>query len=225
MKLIIWFAKNPIAANFLMVVIIAGGLLGLSMAKRYALPPIPQNQLEIDILYPNAGPSEVEQALCIPIEEALYVLEGIKNINSFATQGKCELFVEFDPTLGSISRFQSAVQAKITAIPTLPKAAEGLKIEEVKTGVTQSFIVMTHAPSFSLFPEIYKDCQAQLVARDWGNLNWQWKLRGGAEFDRTPSIDGTGEALTIHDIEQTELVQNSEEREKLLFKALRELIK
>ena len=134
MKLIIWFAKNPIAANFLMVVIIAGGLLGLSVAKRYTLPPIPQNQLEIDILYPNAGPSEVEQALCIPIEEAIYVLEGIKNINSFATQGKCELFVEFDPTIGTVSRFQSAVQAKINGISTLPKAAEGLKIEEVKTG-------------------------------------------------------------------------------------------
>lgn len=134
MKLIVWFAKNPIAANFLMAVIIAGGLLGLSMAKRYTLPPIPQNQLEIDILYPNAGPGEVEQALCIPIEEALYVLEGIKNINSFATQGKCEMFVEYDPAIGPVSRFQTAVQAKIDAISTLPKATEGLKIEEVKTG-------------------------------------------------------------------------------------------
>ena len=64
MKLIIWFAKNPIAANFLMILIIAGGALGLSMVNRYTLPPAPQNQLEIDILYPNAGPSEVEQALC-----------------------------------------------------------------------------------------------------------------------------------------------------------------
>lgn len=99
------------------------------------------------------------------------------------------------------------------------------KIDEVKTAVTQSFIVMTHAPSFSLFPEIYKDIQAQLIARDWGNLNWQWKLRGAADFDRTPRIDGTGETLSLHDIEQTELVQNSEEREKILFKALRELIK
>jgi hypothetical protein len=99
------------------------------------------------------------------------------------------------------------------------------KIEEVKAAVTQSFIVMTHAPSFSLFPEIYKDCQTQLIARDWGNLNWQWKLRGAADFDRTPRIDGTGETLSLHDIEQTELVQNSEEREKILFKALRELIK
>ena len=134
MKLIIWFVKNPIAANFLMIIIIAGGALGLSVVDRYTLPPAPQNQLEIDILYPNAGPSEVEQALCIPIEEAIYVLEGIKNINSFAMQGKCELFVEFDPAIGSATRFQTAVQAKIDAIPTLPKAAEGLKIEEVKTG-------------------------------------------------------------------------------------------
>ncbi len=44
------------------------------------------------------------------------------------------------------------------------------------------------------------------------------------DFDRTARIDGTT-GLTIHDLEQTELVQNSEEREKLLFKALRELVK
>lgn len=118
---------------------------------------------------------------------------------------------QFDPSRVSLQHISSARNLR--------------KIEEVKAGVVQSFIVMTHAPSFSLSPEIYRDCEAQLIARDWGNLNWQWKLRGSADFDRTPRIDGTGNTLSLHDIEQTELVQNSEEREKLLFRALRELIK
>ncbi len=99
------------------------------------------------------------------------------------------------------------------------------KIDEVKAAVSKSFIVLSHAPSCALAAEIYKDCRAQLIARDWGNLNWQWKLRGSADFDRTPRIDGTGETLSLHDLEQTELVQSSEEREKLLLKALRELVK
>lgn len=38
MKLIVWFARNPIAANFLMLLIIAGGILGLTIAKRYTIP-------------------------------------------------------------------------------------------------------------------------------------------------------------------------------------------
>ena len=82
MKLVIWFAKNPIAANLLMLLIIAGGVLGLHQAKRYTFPPEPQNLLQITAAYPSAGPSEVEQALCIPIEEAIQELEGIKSIQS-----------------------------------------------------------------------------------------------------------------------------------------------
>ena len=133
MKLIIWFAKNPIAANFLMILIIAGGLLGISISKRYTVPPAPQNQLQIEIAYPSAGPAEVEQALCVPIEEAIHELEGIKNINSIAFQTRCEVIVEFDPAIGS-ARFQAAVQAKIDAITVFPKGIEKLKIQELKTG-------------------------------------------------------------------------------------------
>ncbi|MDP3664113.1 MAG: efflux RND transporter permease subunit [Nitrosomonas sp.] len=133
MKLIIWIARNPIAANFLMLLIIAGGMSGLMISKRYTVPPAPQNQLKIEIAYPSAGPSEVEQALCIPIEEAIHELEGIKAIHSTAHQGQCEVIVEFDPTIGS-ARFQAAVQAKIDAVTVFPQGIEKLKIQELKTG-------------------------------------------------------------------------------------------
>ena len=99
------------------------------------------------------------------------------------------------------------------------------KIDAVKSAVARSFVVFSHAPSQALFPKIYQECRAQLIARDWGNLNWQWKLRSGPAFDSNPRIDGTSQLLSIHDLEQTELVQNSEEREKLLFLALRDLVK
>ncbi|MBP6057485.1 MAG: efflux RND transporter permease subunit [Nitrosomonas sp.] len=133
MKLIIWFARNPVAANFLMLLIIAGGLLGLTISKRHTVPPAPQNQLQIEINYPGAGPAEVEQALCIPIEEAIHDLEGIRHINSTANWAQCEMIVEFDPAIGS-ARFQAAVQAKIDTVTVFPKGTEKLKIQELKTG-------------------------------------------------------------------------------------------
>jgi multidrug efflux pump subunit AcrB len=142
MKLIIWFAKNPIAANFLMLIIIAGGVMGLHLSKRYTVPPAPQNQLEIEIAYPGASPAEVEQALCIPIEEAIHDLEGIKHINSMANQAECEIIVEFDPKMDAM-RFQAAVQARVDSITVFPKQAEKLKIKELKTGTT-ALTIMVH---------------------------------------------------------------------------------
>lgn len=132
MKLVIWFAKNPIAANFLMLLIIAGGLQGLNIAKRYNIPPAPKQQLQIEVDYPGAGPSEVEKAVCIPIEEAIHDLEGIRHINSIARQGNCEVIVEFDPTINTL-QFQASIQARMNLIATFPKEIERQRILESKT--------------------------------------------------------------------------------------------
>lgn len=142
MKLIVWFAKNPIAANFLMLLIIAGGILGVTMAKRYTIPPAPQNQLQIEIDYPGASPAEAERALCIPIETAMHDLEGIRQINATAYQAQCEVIVEFDPKI-DVARFQANVQARMDRITVFPKGAEKLRIKELKTGTT-AVTVMVH---------------------------------------------------------------------------------
>jgi hypothetical protein len=97
---------------------------------------------------------------------------------------------------------------------------------QVKKAVAESFIVLAHPVSALLDGKVYDECRAQLLGRDWGALTWQWKLRNGPDFDTNSRIDGAPfNPLTIYDLEQTELVQNSEEREKLLFRALRELVK
>lgn len=142
MKLIIWFARNPVAANFLMLIIIAGGFLGLSISKRYTVPPAPQNQIQIEIGYPGASPAEVERALCIPIEEAIHDLAGIRHINTTAHQAECEIFIEFDPAIDPV-HFQATVQARMERISSLPKGAEKLRIREVTTD-TAAVIVMVY---------------------------------------------------------------------------------
>lgn len=141
MRLIVWFAKNSVAANLLMLLIIVGGLYSLSVAQRYVYPPEPQHQLRIEIANDGASPGEVEQTLCIPIEEAIHDLEGLKHINSVANQALCSVTVEFDPAIGS-TRFQSTVQARLDAITAFPKEAEKLTVRELKSGVFATIVVV-----------------------------------------------------------------------------------
>jgi len=106
------------------------------------------------------------------------------------------------------------------------KTARALRASvQVKKAVAESFVVLAHPASQLLDGKLYEECRTQLLGREWGALSWQWKLRNVPGFDTNPRIEGAGCALTIYDLEQTELVQNSEERERLLFKALRELVK
>ncbi len=104
-------------------------------------------------------------------------------------------------------------------------ARELRAIPEVRSAVGSSFIVLEHPASVSLDRGFYRECSAQLMGRDWGSLSWQWKLKGFADLDSETWITSNNEALTIYDLEQCELVQDSAERERMLLKALRELVK
>ena len=128
------------------------------------------------------------------------ILEAGQNINSF------------DPVKVRVEHFTSARSLRSS--------------EAVKAAVKESFVVLIHPASLAVNKDLYESCRAQLLGREWGALNWQWNLRGAPAFDANPRIDAISDSpLTIYDLEQTELVQNSEERERLLFKALRELVK
>lgn len=104
------------------------------------------------------------------------------------------------------------------------QSAKGLRATaSVRQAVKASFRVLVHPASRSGREKIFDELQAQLIARDWGSLTWQWKLQGLGDLAETLRVDAG--KLTIYDLEQTELVQNSVERERLLIKALRELVK
>lgn len=97
--------------------------------------------------------------------------------------------------------------------------------ETLRLAVATSFVVLDHPPSVNRDRAFYRECKTQLVGREWGALNWQWKLKGLPGFDSQPKISSGEKPLTIYDLEQTELVQDSAERERMLLKALRELVK
>jgi len=105
-------------------------------------------------------------------------------------------------------------------------AAKELRASDiVRSAVRESFLVLQHAPSIAHDVDFFNECQAQLLGRDWGHLNWQWQLKGHPALETYPRIDTPDEPLTIYDLEATELVQDSAERERMIIKALRELVK
>ena len=76
-----WFTDNRVAANLLMIAIMLGGVLSLPLLDREVMPGIPLDMIQIDVDYPGATPAEIEERICIRIEEAIHDLEGIKSIN------------------------------------------------------------------------------------------------------------------------------------------------
>lgn len=118
-----WFARNHVAANLMVGVIVLGGLASLSAIPQKSFPDLEIPVINVSVEYLGAAPEEVEEGVCIRIEEQLDGLEGIERIVSTSNEGLCavrlELFEDADE-----SRALDDVKNRIDAIDTFPEETE-----------------------------------------------------------------------------------------------------
>ena len=77
-QMIKWFSRNHVAGNFLMMALLIAGLTTWFSLKKEIFPEIAIDAVAVNIPYPNATPEEAERGVCIPVEEAVADLQGIK---------------------------------------------------------------------------------------------------------------------------------------------------
>lgn len=130
--LVTWFAENNIAANILMLLIVVGGLTSLKQISKEVNPTIRLDQIKITVSYRGAGPKEVEQQVCLRIEEALEGTKGMDRLECVASLGIATANVEATPNF-PIDRLLNSVKSSVDAINTFPADVERPIIEEVIT--------------------------------------------------------------------------------------------
>jgi len=64
---IAWMARNSIAANLLMFLLLGGGIWAAFNIQKEVFPETQLDIVEISVDYPGASPSEVEQGILRPI--------------------------------------------------------------------------------------------------------------------------------------------------------------
>jgi multidrug efflux pump subunit AcrB len=129
-RIIAWFAHNGVAANLLMVVIVGSGLLSMARIKQEIFPELSLDLIRVSVEYLGASPAEVEEAVCMRIEEQVQGLEGIKRVTSTASEGFGVVTLEVLP--GFVTRdVLDDVKARIDAIVTFPGETEKPVVQEL----------------------------------------------------------------------------------------------
>ena len=122
-KLIRWFVSNKVVSNLLMILIIVTGATTIPMLKMEVFPEIDLNIIRVSAVYPGATPSDVEEAICIKIEERLQGLDGVKKVTSNASENVGSVNVEIisgeDP-----SDMLDKIKAEVDAIDSFPENVE-----------------------------------------------------------------------------------------------------
>lgn len=129
-RAVAWFASNSVAANLLLLVIVGGGLLTTPRIKREVFPEIDADVITVSVEYPGAAPAEVEEGICIRIEEQLQGVDGIEEIESVANEGVGVVTAELMSDADARSVLDD-IKTRVDAIDTFPEEAEKPVVQQV----------------------------------------------------------------------------------------------
>jgi len=122
-RAIAWMVNNPVAANLLMVVLVVGGLVTLPSIEQEEFPNIETGVIRISVEYLGAAPEEVEEGVCIRIEEQLEGLQDLDRMTSLAVEGVCVVSLEL-VTGSDANAALDEVESLVNAIDTFPVETE-----------------------------------------------------------------------------------------------------
>lgn len=120
---IAFMARNSIAANLLMIILIGGGIWTMFSIQKEVFPQFQLDFVEVSVVYPGAAPTEVEQGILLPVEEAIRGIQGIKEIVSTANEGSGNVLIELVAGTDRMQAFQDIDQA-VRRIQTFPDDIE-----------------------------------------------------------------------------------------------------
>ncbi|EMI25212.1 efflux RND transporter permease subunit [Rhodopirellula europaea] len=120
---IAWMARNSIAANLLMLLLLGGGIWSAFAIQKEVFPQFQLDIVEVAVGYPGAAPEEVEQGILRPIEEAVRGVEGIREVTSEAREGRGEVLIELVGGEDRMKVLQDVDQA-VSRIRTFPDQIE-----------------------------------------------------------------------------------------------------
>ena len=125
-----WFAKNPVAANILMALLIIGGIATLPSVRVEVFPEFSADIVTVAVPYPGAAPEEVDEAIVVRVTEELQDVDDVENITATATEGVGSITVQVRPGADA-RKVLDDVKARVDAIDSFPDDAEKPVITEV----------------------------------------------------------------------------------------------
>ena len=122
-NIIRWFITNSVAANLLMVFILIAGFFTLSRLRMEVFPDITIPIINVSVIYPGASPEDIEESICVKVEEQVQGINGLKRITSSSNEGYGSINIEVENGY-DIDEVKDEVKSQVDAITSFPEGAE-----------------------------------------------------------------------------------------------------
>tara|TARA_B100000963_G_scaffold263027_1_gene231192 strand:- start:8246 stop:11401 length:3156 start_codon:yes stop_codon:yes gene_type:complete len=126
--MIAWFAKNGVAANLLLGIIVIAGIFSIKGMKMELFPDFDLDLVSITVPYPGAAPLEVEDGICKQIEEKIWDLSGIKKLVSYSREDEGVVGVQVERG-NDPQELADKIKVRVDSILNFPEEAEKPMVE------------------------------------------------------------------------------------------------
>lgn len=161
--MIAWFVRHPTAANLLLVLIVAAGIMAAPTLKRETFPDFRDTEAEISVIYRGATATEVEDAICRRIWGAVDAVEHLQELSCTAQENVARAVATMAPG-GDAGRFVTDLRTEISDVDDFPEEADPAIVRQLhRSDAVASVAVAGDMPPAQL--ELYAaDLQDRLAA-------------------------------------------------------------
>ncbi|MDO6640359.1 efflux RND transporter permease subunit [Shewanella sp. 5_MG-2023] len=125
-----FFTRHPTIANLMMLAFFVMGLSSIGNIKRETFPEFSPPYIIASVVYPGASPAEVEESLCLRMEDAIDGLSNIEEVKCDAQEGIASLTVKLNGE-ADIGRSLVDIQTEINAIKDFPAQIDPPTVKEL----------------------------------------------------------------------------------------------
>lgn len=130
-KIINTFAKHPVAANLLMLVMILLGVFALYNLNTQFLPNFDLKLIQVTVVWPGANSENIESAITTPLEQELRRVDYLKKITSTSRQNQSVITLEFEQQT-DMGTALNQVRELVSQVRNLPEESEQPVITRVE---------------------------------------------------------------------------------------------
>jgi len=125
-----WSINNRVTVNLVMIFIITAGVITVSNMRRELFPQFALDFINVTVPYPGASPEEIEEGICVKIEEKIKGIEGISRTFSDANEGFGSVTVELESNADSKTVLDD-IKKEVDRIDTFPEETEKPIVTEI----------------------------------------------------------------------------------------------
>jgi multidrug efflux pump subunit AcrB len=124
-----WMTRHGVAANLLMVFMLAIGIINAFTIPVEVFPELKLDTITVEVEYLGASPAEIEESILQRIEERVEGIDGLQDITATAIENRGTVSIEL--ALGEDSaRKLDEIKSEIDRITTFPAGAEKPEVRE-----------------------------------------------------------------------------------------------